>query len=192
MSHKEKITFKVLTVLIMVLIIVYLLNVNQFIFNPILEIIGAVFLPIIFTGIFYYLCRPLVQWLENRKIPTIVAILLLYSVIGSLLFIAIKTLGPIIHEQFVSFVDSVPAMIDFVIRWLESIQNQRSSIPSVVRDALPDLNEKLKTQLNQNTGYIADSIFGAFSWISNLLLAFGLVPFILFYALKDGKHFAHD
>lgn len=186
MSDQEKKVYKILAVIIMLLIILTLLNLNQYIFAPLIGFVKAVFLPFILTGVLFYLFRPLVNWLERKKVNRIISVLLIYIVIGALLFGLIKTVGPTIRDQFVDFVENMPKMMTSVTDWIESMRNQQSTLPSVIQDAIPNMNE-FGVQFQQSVGSIADSLMNVISGIGSAIIAIALVPFILFYALKDGS-----
>lgn len=187
MSKNEKLALKIMVAVIMILIILTLLNFNTYLFTPITGFFKAIFLPFIVTGVLFYLLRPLVNWLEDKKLPRAIAVLLIYLVIGSLLFTAIMTLGPTIQNQFVSFFDNMPKMVSSISNWLESVRNQQSAIPRFIQDALPNWNEEFKTFLEQSSGSIMDNIVNTISGISSAVFALFLVPFVLYYTLKDGR-----
>ncbi|MFF2886540.1 AI-2E family transporter [Paenibacillus sp. NPDC057967] len=186
MSWKEKKGFKWLVVAILVLLLFYLLSLNRSWFQPIGVVLNAVFFPFAVTGVLYYLFRPLVEWLERRKTPRSVAVLLVFLVIALSLAGIVLTAGPFFQKQFASFVAQVPEMVEFVADGIESLRNEQQALAPPIRDAIPNLSQEIGSEWNRYAGSIAGSMLRVFNWMSNALFVLGLVPFILFYALKDG------
>lgn len=186
MSWKEKKGFKWLVAAILVLLLFYLLSLNRSWFHPIGVVFSAVFFPFAVTGVLYYLFRPLVEWLERRKTPRSIAVLLVFLVIGLSLAGIILTAGPFFQKQFASFIAQVPEMVDFVAEGIESLRNGQQSLAPPIREAIPNLSQEIGSEWNRYAGSIANSLLRIFNWMSNALFVLGLVPFILFYALKDG------
>ena len=193
MSLIDKKWFKVMIGIIMFLIIVLLLNINQFILTPIVVLIKTIFLPFVLAGILFYLCRPLVAWLEMKKTPKWLAILAAYLAITLFIFGVIKLIGPVINDQLGRFVDNLPEMVSSVIDLFKYIQANQSSFPDFIQEALLTASLKLESQLQSNIGNIANGILGVFGLIGgfiNTIFYLVLVPFILFYMLKDNHRFA--
>ncbi|MBS4192788.1 AI-2E family transporter [Bacillus sp. FJAT-49705] len=188
MSLFEQRWFKSMVAIILFLIIVYLLNTNKFILNPIFIFLKTIFLPFVVAGILFYLCRPLVTWLEKKKTPKWIAILAAYLAITLFIIGIIKLVGPVINDQLEHFVKNLPMMVSTVTDWFMYIQENRSTFPDFVQEALITASEKLQVKIAANAGNIANGILSAFGYIGgfiNTIFYLVLVPFILFYMLKD-------
>ncbi|NEU31279.1 AI-2E family transporter [bacterium LRH843] len=193
MSLLEKKWFKSMTAIILFLIIVFLLNVNQFILTPIVVLFQTIFLPFVVAGILFYLCRPLVAWLEKKKTPKWMAILAAYFAMILFIYGVIKLVGPVINDQLERFVDNLPAMVSTVTDWIKYVQENRTTFPDFVQEALLTASDELESRIESNVGNIANGILGVFGFIGgfiNTIFYLVLVPFILFYMLKDSHRFA--
>lgn len=193
MSLTEKRWFKVMIAIILFLLIVFLLNVNEFLLVPVVVLIKTIFLPFVLAGILYYLCRPLVTFLEKRKLPRWVAILAAYVAIVLFVYGVFKLVAPAINDQLELFIENLPAMVSTVMEWVQYVQENRNTFPNFVQDAFLTASEDLETKIQDNVGNIANGVLGVFGFIGgfiNTIFALVLVPFILFYMLKDGNHFA--
>lgn len=193
MSMLEKRWFKSMIAIILFLIIVFLLNKNQFILTPIVVLLKTIFLPFVVAGILFYLCRPLVNWLEKKKVPRWIAILVAYVAIILIIYGIIRLVGPVINDQLERFVDNLPAMVSTVMDGVKYVQENRSTFPDFVQEAFLKASTELETRLESNAGNIANGILGVFGWIGgfiNTIFYLVLVPFILFYMLKDSHRFA--
>lgn len=179
--------------IILLLLIVLLLNINKFILVPVVVLLQTIFLPFVLAGILYYLCRPLVNFLVKQKWPKWLAIIAAYFAIFLFVYGIVKLVAPAINDQLERFVDNLPAMIATVMDWVQYVQENRTTFPSFVQDALLTASEDIETKLQENVGNIANGILGIFGVIGgfiNIIFGLVLVPFILFYMLKDGHRFA--
>ncbi|MFE8698775.1 AI-2E family transporter [Cytobacillus sp. FJAT-53684] len=193
MSMFEKKWFKSMVAIILFLIIVFLLNKNQFILTPIVVLLKTIFLPFVLAGILFYLCRPLVAWLEKKKVPRWIAILVAYFVIILFIYGIIRLVGPVINDQLQRFVDNLPVMVATVTDWIKYVQENRTTFPDFVQEALIKASGELEARLESNVGNIANgilSVFGLIGGFINTIIYLVLVPFVLFYMLKDSHRFA--
>lgn len=193
MSLFEKRWFRSMIAIILFLLIVFLLNKNQFILTPIVVLIKTIFLPFVVAGILFYLCRPLVAWLEKKKAPRWIAILAAYFAIILFVYGVVKLVGPVINDQLERFVDNLPAMVSTVADWIKYVQENRSTFPDFVQEALLNASADVESRIESNVGNIANGILGVFGLIGgfiNTIFYLVLVPFILFYMLKDSHRFA--
>lgn len=179
--------------IILLLLIVFLLNLNDFLLVPVFVLLQTMFLPFVVAGILYYLCRPLVLFLEKRKTPKWIAILVAYGAIILFIYGIVKLVAPAINDQLELFIKNLPMMVSTVMDWFNYFQENRSAFPSFVQDALLVASEDLETRIQSNVGNIANGILSVFGFIGgfiNTIFALVLVPFILFYMLKDSHRFA--
>jgi predicted PurR-regulated permease PerM len=193
MSMFETKWFKSMVAIILFLIIVFLLNKNQFILTPIIVLLKTIFLPFVLAGILFYLCRPLVAWLEKKKVPRWIAILVAYFVIILFIYGIIRLVGPVINDQLQRFVDNLPVMVATVTDWIKYVQENRTTFPDFVQEALLKASGELEARLESNVGNIANgilSVFGLIGGFINTIIYLVLVPFVLFYMLKDSHRFA--
>lgn len=193
MSLLEKKWFRGMLAAVMLLLIVLLLKLNPFLLTPLVVLIKTIFLPFVLAGVLYYLCRPLVNWLEKKKVPRWIGIISAYLVIVLFIYGLIRLVGPVINDQLERFVDNLPAMVSTVTDWFTYVQENRSTLPDFVQEALLTASEEAEKQIQENAGDIANgilSIFGLIGGFINTLFYIVLVPFILFYMLKDGHRFA--
>lgn len=67
---------------------------TSFIFTPLIVLVKTIALPIILTGVVYYLLNPIVNLLEKARIKRIYSILLLYIVIIGIITVTIVSIIP--------------------------------------------------------------------------------------------------
>ncbi|WP_102347521.1 AI-2E family transporter [Bacillus sp. Marseille-P3661] len=193
MPLSEKRWFRIMIGIIMFLLIIFLINLNSFILTPFVVLIRTIFLPFILAGILFYLCRPLVRLLEQWKVPNWLAILIVYIGFGLFFYIIGSFLGPILNEQLDRFINNLPNMVAVVINTFEYLQTNQNAIPAFLKDAIANYSAQFESNIQSNLGNYAEGLAGVFGVIGglfNTLFYLVLVPFVLFYMLKDSSQFA--
>ncbi|MGX9708772.1 MULTISPECIES: AI-2E family transporter [Laceyella] len=172
--------------MIMVLLIILLANKVKFIFQPLVILVQTLFFPFLVSGVLFYLFRPVVRFLEKRGIPRGLGILLIYVVVLGLLVLVGFLIGPLLKEQFNRLLANFPQMIDSVqtqlINW-----SHHPWVASYI-----DWNQvatAASNYLRSSISTIGTNIANFFSVITNIILVFVTVPFILYYMLKEGERF---
>ncbi|MBU8747937.1 AI-2E family transporter [Bacillus subtilis] len=177
-----------LLVLLLIGLNILVFTKTSFIFTPIIVLLKTISLPIILTGIVFYLLNPVVDFLE-RRIRRIYSILLLYLLIIGLITITIVSIIPFLKEQIMSLIDNIPRYVDIV-------ENQTKQLigSNFVNQAQQTTNiniSDLATKVSDQAATIVNSTFtGVGNFIgalTEIIISIVTVPFILFYLLKDGK-----
>ncbi|KJJ41042.1 membrane protein [Bacillus subtilis] len=178
-----------LLVLLLIGLNILVFTKTSFIFTPIIVLLKTISLPIILTGIVFYLLNPIVDFLERRRIKRIYSILLLYLLIIGLITITIVSIIPFLKEQIMSLIDNIPRYVDIV-------ENQTKQLigSNFVNQAQQTMNiniSDLATKVSDQAATIVNSTFtGVGNFIgalTEIIISIVTVPFILFYLLKDGK-----
>ncbi|MCY8898892.1 AI-2E family transporter [Bacillus spizizenii] len=178
-----------LLVLLLIGLNILVFTKTSFIFTPIIVLLKTISLPIILTGIVFYLINPIVDFLERRRIRRIYSILLLYLLIIGLITITIVSIIPFLKEQIMSLIDNIP-------RYVDVVENQTKQLigSNFVNQAQQTMNiniSDLATKVSDQAATIVNSTFtGVGNFIgalTEIIISIVTVPFILFYLLKDGK-----
>lgn len=173
--------FRIAIGIILFLAIIWLLNEVRFIFTPLVIFVQTLFLPFLIAGILFYICRPLIQFLEQWRVPRTPAILLIFLVIIALLVLIVSLIGPVVQDQFIRLIDNIPAMISAIQNTITYWQDNQEFIPDFAKDAVSDIGSQLQGILSTTGGFIGSFLGSVF----NFVFALVVVPFILFYLLKD-------
>lgn len=105
--------------LALILVNIYLLSRVSFIFQPLVTMITVITVPMMLSVFFYYLLRPLVNYMEKKKINRTLSILLIYLVIAILGVFFIIGLWPSLREQLINLVDNAPSLINSLSEQIE-------------------------------------------------------------------------
>lgn len=181
----------VLTLLILLLAALNILVFMEisFIFTPLLVIIRTVALPIILTGIAYYLLNPIVNYLEKRGVKRGYSILGLYIAIIGLLTLVIFAIVPLIQNQIEGITEDFP-------RYVGELQDVFNTVvtnpfPAQLQEtAILDMNsiiDNLSAWIASLINNAVSSIGAIVGAVTEVVIAIVTVPFILFYLLKDGS-----
>ena len=173
--------FKYASGLILILIIIYLLGKIDYFIWPFQKFIITLFFPILIAGLVYYILRPVVQYL-SRYMPLAMSIILIYLLFGSISYYVFKTTAPLIISQISHLVDVVPDRAESIAETSRTILEERSPefiSAEVIKDYATDYLEEFTQKITTNAVTI-------FSTITSILTIIVIVPFIVFYFLKDG------
>ena len=204
MEHKEKdfslswffrwfLDNKAITVFLVTLLIglnIFILSKISFIFTPVIEFIGVIMLPVILAGLLYYLLNPIVDWMEKRKINRVAGITIVFVLIGVLIVWGLAVAIPNLQHQIVSFSKNVPAYLKQANKMIDDVLTNH--ISDDLKPQIEQVTNKLSTQI---TSWASNFSSKAVNWASNLIstasqiiVAIIIMPFILFYLLRDGKN----
>jgi predicted PurR-regulated permease PerM len=172
----------------MMFIIIYLGTKISFIFTPLVIIFQSLFPPIVLSGILYYLLRPLVNLL-SRKMPRTVAIVAVFLMIAGVMTGAVLIIGPELQRQFTLLIENIPAFSGHIQQWYNSMIQSEWFLRFQENDYLSI--EKITAYFEENAQEMlrdaGSKIAGTVGFIANVVMLLVLVPFVLFFMLKDGK-----
>ncbi|HEM3569430.1 TPA: AI-2E family transporter [Streptococcus suis] len=186
--NSRAVTFLLVTLLTFLTIFIF--SKISFLFRPIGSFLEIVLLPMILTGLLYYLLNPMVDWMEKHKISRTVGISILFVLIGLLIIWGLAVAIPSIQEQVTSFAQNLPS----------NIQKIEGQVTGLLQDERfeqfrPTALEMLNKVNDQIVAYAQKFSSSAVNWASNLIstasqiiVAILIMPFILFYLLRDGQY----
>ncbi|OIJ18441.1 AI-2E family transporter [Anaerobacillus alkalidiazotrophicus] len=181
--------FRVFLGIIMLFLIIYLGTLVQFIFRPIVVFVEALFVPFLLAGVLYYLFRPIVNLLHKQKLPKTLAIIIIYLAVVGLITLLVLLIGPILQKQVNSLVNNLPYLINeiraLIIQLQENDWINRFEWSETL--SFDTLSANTTHYVNQAFNIISTNIAGLFSFITNVVVVFIIIPFILFYMLKEGE-----
>ncbi|WP_129706034.1 AI-2E family transporter [Priestia megaterium] len=183
--------FVVYTIIIFILsMTIFSLSKIGFILIPISIFVKTIALPIILAGICFYLFNPLVDFLERKGVKRIISILVLYIVIIGALAIIISSVIPPLKNQVDRLIDNIPELTHDVQHAVTNLSNNRY-VEQGLQSANTDL-DKLSTDASKHLSkYVSGFSSGIVNFvgtITEIILSVAVLPFILFYLLKDGKN----
>ncbi len=175
--------------LLAVAVLIYLLQGIDFILNPLVGILTALFMPLLIAGFLYYLLNPLVRLLERFKVKRIVGIAFVMILLIGFILISIILGIPMLIEQTTNLISGIPEFISeleiYANRLADEPWMQQFDVNLALENLeiwLRDIGSRVLTGMVSGVG----SAIQAFTEIAFLMIT---VPVILFYMLHDGKKF---
>ncbi|GGF10179.1 UPF0118 membrane protein YueF [Halobacillus andaensis] len=174
--------FKYMTGFILALISIYLLSLLDA-FAPIGTIISTLFYPILIAGFFYYICSPIVQLLSKVKfIPRTLAILIVYASAAGLFYLLYRLLAATIQSQVSNLSSNLPEDLKKSAQEAEkTIEENDMGVVS-----LSSIRQKATSFFSDLASAAGDHATEIFSAITGAATVLVVVPFVLFFLLKDG------
>ena len=168
---------------------IFILSKISFLFIPVIDFLSVVMLPVILSGLLFYLLNPLVDLMEKYKINRVLAISIIFIIIAILLIIGLAVAIPNLQRQVVIFAQNVPSYLEDADRVINDLVTKR--LPD---DFRPQLEQVLANFSTQATAWASNISSKAVNWVSALIsgtsqviVALIIMPFMLFYLLRDGK-----
>lgn len=179
--------YRICSAILLLLLIVYLGDKVSFIFRPLTSLLHIVIVPLLVAGFFYYLLRPLVDFMENHNMKRSIAVLLIYTAIALVLGGFSVLVWPSLREQLWNFVEDTPSLVTSLSNQLEQLKNNR-----FLSAYLPDDGEilaKFSDYLSEGITQVSDYVSGLFTVVSNVVIVLATFPIMLYYMLKEGSKF---
>jgi len=151
-----------------------------------LYFLSPILAPFLLGCILAYICDPLVNWLERRRAPRTLAVLLVMLLLIALLVLLAVILVPLFYKEVKLLAERLPGYLDQVnahlVPWLKErfgieVQIDAASIRQLVADSLQG-TEGIGLKLLASLKIGGLTVIG---YLVNLLL----VPVVLFYLLRD-------
>ncbi|MFC7394366.1 AI-2E family transporter [Scopulibacillus cellulosilyticus] len=161
----------------------------SFILKPVLIFIETIFLPILLAGVCFYLFNPIIDFLERRGVKRIVSILVLYILIIDIIALIVTSVIPPLKEQIQSLIINIPKLSNEIQEIIHKV-TQSKIVHKAGESLNTDINKIAKNLTSQLSKYAAGFSQGILAFVSTLtevVLSIAVLPFLLFYLLKDGK-----
>lgn len=185
MFKNSKLLFWTIEILLLFLLLFVGTKIS-FLFQPIAILISTLFAPILVAVFLYFLFAPIIDFLERKKIPRSIGILILYLGLILIAVLSIINVFPTLMEQFKDLVNNMPKIVNQTTDLISILEQWLGSQNYV---EIRDLEQKVADYALVFIGGITGGIGAFFNILSNVTLIILTVPFILFYMFKDGSKF---
>jgi predicted PurR-regulated permease PerM len=147
------------------------------------HLLEEVLVPVVVGLIIAYLLHPIVQVLERRRVPRLMAVLLIYGSFVLIIVIAIVNAIPIFTKQLVELSDDLPRLSEWYYKWMSEWEAHKYFLPDSISHGVDRViiqsHERMSHTVTQLVNNARNSV--------GKVLAYAVVPFIAFYLLKDMK-----
>jgi predicted PurR-regulated permease PerM len=173
--------------IVLILITINLAKEVPFVFYPIAVAFSSLAPILLVGGVLYYILRPLVK-LIGKFMPHTLAIVSMFLLFAGVATGLITVVGPIFVSQINNLVNSIPGFINEIETWIDNlmetewvtrIQNEetfQNFDPSMITDNV----SSVLTNMGGN-------IISFLGMVFNVIMLIVVLPFVLFFLLKDGS-----
>jgi len=136
------------------------------------------------SGAIAYVLNPAVNWLSKKRIPRMVATLIIFTMFAAIVTLILILVIPPAYKQFEDLIKSFPKYAQIVQHlWLKLTKIARSSDMPLNIQSLPD---KIAGNLQKVGERVGGAIFGGITGFLSKILTLIVVPILVFYFLSDG------
>ncbi|WP_017472064.1 AI-2E family transporter [Amphibacillus jilinensis] len=181
---------KIASVIIVLFIMIYLASLVNWIFYPVLVFGRTLFIPILIASLLFYIFKPLVKWLNNYVSKTM-AIIILYICFIAILIGLVSFIVPEIQKQVLLLINSMPAIVDDIQLLLFELQ-ENEWLERLNLVDLFEVEEQVEEVGRSISTTIGDFVSGTINFLGvlfNIMITLFIIPFVLFYMLKEGEKF---
>lgn len=169
--------------LTILLIIGNLLWLLRPVLTDLFHLLEEVLLPVVVGLIIAYLLHPIVQVLERRRVPRLMAVLLIYGSFILIIAIAVVNAIPIFTKQLVELSDDLPRLSEWYYKWMSEWEAHKYFLPDSISHGV----DRVIIQSHENMSRTVTELVNNARNSVGKVLAYAVVPFIAFYLLKDMK-----
>lgn len=148
------------------------------------RLLSKVLFPFFLAVIITYLLHPIVNALARRKVPRLMAVLLIYLTFLMSLTVIVINMAPMFMDQLRELNNHLPKLSLKAERYMMQIQQARE-MPDPVRLGMEQAFGQLERRIQSAVKHSVSS-FGA---TLNVVFLAMIIPFLAFYMLKDYKLF---
>ncbi len=182
----KKLWFQVGVGILLGLLIIRMFIEVKGIFSPLFIIGQTIFLPLLLGGVLFYLTRPILNFLDSRGWKRWTSLLAIFVALGLIFWIFSSLVGPAITKQVNQLVEEAPEITEDVEGMINEVINQKDRLPDSIEQSINDQSSKVTDIAKGFSNWVVVFVQS----IAQGLFALILVPFFLFYILKDHEKFA--
>lgn len=121
--------------------------------------------------------------------PRSLSILLIYLAAIGLFVLLSYAVGPVLQRQINSLIHNTPGLIDAIRGKVVELQNNEwvNRILENSQFSVNDISDKVTNYLSKSASMIGTSVTNFIGVLTNIIMVFVTVPFILYYMLKEGE-----
>ncbi|MGO4887381.1 AI-2E family transporter [Anaerobacillus sp. MEB173] len=170
-----------LGIILMIFLCGYVLMLLAPLWQPILHVAIKVAVPFLIAGLITYILHPIVEQLHNMGLKRPVAVLLIFLLfIAACSFLLVKG-TPYFVAQVRDLGDNIPIFIETYRTWVGEFNEQTASLPEGFHQRADEWLAGVETAVAEWLLLAVTALKGIFDYFLILII----VPFLVFYLLKD-------
>ncbi|MEI6132154.1 MAG: AI-2E family transporter [Bacillota bacterium] len=173
--------FKYGAMIAVVLTIIFLLGQIDFFIEPFKKFVLILFFPILVSVFLYYIFRPFVRLLRKIKFPDTLAILTVFLTFIGLVALFIVYASSTVGDQIGLLLKDLPTLSGNAIKYVNGIITEQSFYGTIG----VKIEQQITSSLQSVIPAVSNGILGALGTLAGVASMLVIVPFILFFMLKD-------
>lgn len=170
-----------LGILLLLLLIIYVfMKISPF-WMPILEAITIILFPFVISAFITYLLHPLIEKTSAFGIPRTLSIFIIYVLFFGLVGFSLYKGIPLLLLQLKDFAVHSPELFAVYESFTKNIHHHTETLPSSIHEKIEEMIMGMEERMN----VVVAALIGYFKEILNSLFTIVIIPFIVFYMLKD-------
>ncbi|WP_445612760.1 AI-2E family transporter [Geobacillus sp. YF-1] len=166
---------------LLVTAIVYLIVRMKSVWWPVIDFAATVLTPFLLAAFITYLLHPLVEYLHGKGVPRALAILLIYLLFFGSVGYGLYRGIPVLIAQLRALDEQLPSLMNTYRQWVRHIHDETSTWPMEVHTRV----ETMLAELERAAASAVEMAIRAMKSLISSAATFVLIPFIVFYMLKD-------
>lgn len=171
--------------IVITLIIVALTMQIQIIFEPMYIVVSTIFYPLLLGGLLYYITEPIQKLLERFRVGRILSIGIIFIILLLVLIGLGAIIVPMIITETQQLIERAPQLQREFEELFQFLVSQRERLPFDVQDQLDKMMEQANGMLQDLTSTVITMLANTVGVLVMLIL----MPFFLFFMLKDHDKF---
>jgi predicted PurR-regulated permease PerM len=169
--------------LLLIFLIIFVGMKINFVFRPVGLLVQTLFFPFLIAGVLYYLFRPLVSYLQLKRVPRMLSILLIYLLAAALIALLVYFVGPILQKQINSLIENIPVFLESVQEKIAEIQHNEwiQRLYENNRFNFEKGTDSISKKVPSGLAFIGSNIMDFIGFLTRIMTVLVTVPFILFY-----------
>ncbi|AGT32894.1 membrane protein [Geobacillus genomosp. 3] len=181
MGEQQWLSFLRIGKWLLVTAIVYLIVRMKEVWWPVVDFIATALAPFLLAAFITYLLHPLVEYIHGKGMPRALAILLIYFLFFGSIGYGMYRGIPVLIAQLRELDERLPSLMNTYRQWARYIHDETSTWPMEVHTRI----EAMFVQLEQAAAKAVTMAMSAAQSFIGSAATFLLIPFIVFYMLKD-------
>lgn len=170
-----------IAILLLSLLSIYIFLKLRLLWNPFFIMFEAIFYPFLVAAFIAYLLHPVIEKLQRTGIPRTISILIIYFLFFGLVGYGFYRGIPVLVDQLKDLSESLPQFTKNYNRWIESIRHQTNRWPEGIHGRIDQLFTDIELWISK----LVEKLLHFFRGVFDYLLVLAIIPFLVFYMLKD-------
>jgi len=143
---------------------------------------GKILAPVLASIVIAYLLQSIVRQLEHLKMPSLIAVLITFTLFLAVLLLLLFYIIPELSKQISQLVPQLPQMIE---KGLANLQEILQSSRVINEEQILEITNNIKSEISNYGQSLLVSISSSIPDIISLIVYVVLMPLLVFFFLKD-------